>query len=50
MSGCLVNKLTLDVKPGEDIDVNIEVKFTNVDRRLFYNCKWINPVNMQKVR
>jgi hypothetical protein len=23
MSGCLVNKLTLDIKPGEDIDVNI---------------------------
>jgi len=33
MSGCLVNKLTLDIKPGEDIDVNVELKFTNVDRK-----------------
>lgn len=33
LSGCLVNKLVIDIKPGEDVDVNIDLKFTNVDRQ-----------------
>jgi hypothetical protein len=33
LSGCLVNKLVIDIKPGEDVDINVDLKFTNVDRQ-----------------
>ena len=37
LSGCLVNKLVIDIKPGEDVDINVELKFTNVNRQYQIN-------------
>jgi len=33
LSGCLVDKITLSAKPGQDIEANIDIKFLNVNRQ-----------------
>ena len=33
LSGCMVDKITLSAKPGQDIEANIDVKFLNVNRQ-----------------
>jgi hypothetical protein len=33
LSGCLVDKITINVKPGQDIETNIDLKFLNVNRQ-----------------
>jgi hypothetical protein len=33
LSGCLVDKITISAKPGQDIEANIDVKFLNINRQ-----------------
>lgn len=33
LSGCLVDKITINIKPGQDIETNIDLKFLNVNRK-----------------
>jgi hypothetical protein len=33
LSGCLVDKITVSARPGQDIEANIDVKFLNVNRQ-----------------
>jgi hypothetical protein len=33
LSGCLVDKISINVKPGQDIEANVDLKFLNVNRQ-----------------
>ena len=33
LSGCMVDKISISAKPGQDIEANIDVKFLNVNRQ-----------------
>ena len=33
LSGCMVDKITIDCKPGQDIEASVDIKFLNVNRQ-----------------
>ena len=37
LSGCLVNKISITAKPGQEIEANVDIKFLNVNRQYQIN-------------
>jgi len=43
LSNCLVNKMVIDCKPGQDVDISCDLKFTNINRK--YQIDMFNNFN-----